>query len=179
MHHGLLSCLCSNIDTILPKKLKLLVGEVSKLKKQFTNFLLPYVISNLEFSKVQDVCVMYPLKVKSSSFLVRQKWIRTIPDLGELTFSLLTLARQVTSNTLWSHLKWCVQTGKLRTQPWPLDICATLNHNPVTSHSSSVLVETIKHESNFLYNCVTSEPHVKAPYRQRELSFWSCLTMNS
>lgn len=108
------------------EKFKLVGVEVSKLKrrrrekrgrkgeekeeeeeKMFTNVLLPCVISHLEFSKVWNICVICPLPVKSSSFLVRQKWIRTMHDLTELIFSFLTSARQVTSNTLGSFKMMC------------------------------------------------------------------------
>lgn len=138
-------------------------SKQTKTQQASTNFLLSCVIANLDFPEVKHVCVMCPFSVKSSSFLMRQKWVRTIHALGELTFSLLTLTRQVTSNTIWGHLRWCVQTGNLRTQSWPLSIRTALNHNPISSHNSVVLVDTIKHESTFLFsNCVTSEPHVQS-----------------
>lgn len=126
-------------------------SKQTKTQQASTNFLLSCVIANLDFPEVKNVCVMCPFSVKSSSFLMRQKWVRTIHALGELTFSLLTLTRQVTSNTIWGHLRWCVQTGNLRTQSWPLSIRTALNHNPISSHNSVVLVDTIKHESTFLF----------------------------
>jgi hypothetical protein len=98
-------------------KFKLIGGMYPSLKKKHEyrrwrkkvspNVLLPCVISHLEISTVQNICVTCSLSFKSSSFLVRYKWIRTLHDLGELIFSLLTLARQVTSNSLRPFKMMC------------------------------------------------------------------------